>query len=681
MAGQTAHRRADIQGLRALAVLLVVLYHADLGFSGGFIGVDVFFVISGFVITGLLLRELGATTTLALGTFYLRRIRRIVPALGLMVVVVAVLAVLAAPVGVQPIAARTGAAASVFVGNFYLYATPNGYFALDAALNPFLHTWSLAVEEQFYLVFPLILLGAWRVGRRTGRERRWAAAALLLTAVASFALSVAMVDGHAVLPGINDPRTFAFFSSLTRAWEFAAGALLALAAHRLPAWNATTARLVGLFGGIAVLGPALVYDDLTPFPGVNALPPVLGSVLLLAAGITGTVGVNRLLSIRPAVFIGDISYSWYLWHWPAIVFARAMWPGAATGVVAATISILPAWLSYRFVENPIRRSDRLTRSGTVLLGAGTMVAGIIACGGLLLGHRWIIGTDGYASVQQALRTHRACPIRGEGKRALSAGDPEQAVRCVWPAEDARGTVALVGDSNAGHIIEPVVTSARSLGYRVDRATSNGCPFVDVTMVVEGTRRNDCRRFYEQSVRLIERRRPDLVVIGSTTTRYLEEKQFGLIVGSDGPTARTPAAKAVAWERAMHRTVRRLDALGIPSLVVHPVPKFPGWDLRGCAAGRVAIDEFTCGRSETRRHAQQRGATALAAERQAIADVPLASGLSLDARLCSPTRCSTDRGRTWIYHDGDHLSIDGAESLTPLFERRFARQLGDGRSAQ
>ena len=306
-----------------------------------------------------------------------------------------------------------------------------------------------------------------------------------------------------------------------------------------------------------------------------------------------------MLALRPAVFIGDISYSWYLWHWPFVVFARATWPGSVSAPVAALLSLVPAWLSYRYVENPIRRSQRLTTRGTLVMGAATIMAGVLACGVLVVGNRWVTGSNGYGSIQRALRTHRGCPVRGEGRKLLVAGDPEVASRCTWPLDDASGTIALLGDSNAGHISEPVVKAARTLDREVYRATSNGCPFVDVTMVVLGDRRGDCRQFYEKSMRIIERMRPDLVVIGSTTTRYIDEKQFGLVVGRAGPTATSPDAKLGAWRRGLHRTVTRLADAGIATLVVHPVPKFPGWDLRGCAAGRVALAQFTCGRSTAR----------------------------------------------------------------------------------
>lgn len=376
--------------------------------------------------------------------------------------------------------------------------------------------------------------------------------------------------------------------------------------------------------------------------------------------------MSRALSTKPAVFIGDISYSWYLWHWPLIVYARALWPSSATAPIAAAVSIIPAYLSYRFIENPIRHNDRLAPRGTVMIGAAGVLVGILACGGLALGHHWVIGTDGYRSVQKALRTHRVCPVRGQGRASAQVGDPEVAVRCTWPAAVSTGTVALLGDSNAGHLSEAVVHASLALNHDVYTAVSNGCPFVDVTMVVRGDRRTDCRRFYEESMRVVEAHRPAMVVIGSTTTRYIREEQFGISVGTSKAVAHSPAAKLAAWQAGLHRTVARLSADRIHVVVVEPIPKYPGWDLRACAAGRIALSQFTCGRSTSRADAITERASALAAERHAIRGVDGVSGISLLPQLCTRATCATDFRSVWVYHDGDHLSVAGSDLLTPRF---------------
>ena len=676
--GGHTKRRRDIQGLRAVAVLLVVLFHADLGFSGGFVGVDVFFVISGFVITAMLLPELGGTGSLKLGHFYLRRIRRLVPALALLVVVIALVGILAAPVGIQQIAARTGGAASVFLGNAYLYLVPDGYFAASSDLNPFLHTWSLAVEEQFYLVFPLLLLGAWKLGARRGRSTAVAVATLIVVGTASLALAVLMLDGH-TLPGISEPKAFAFFSSITRAWEFAAGSLLAFAAARVSIAPPLATRVAGWLGIALVVGVALRYDEQTLFPGLAAIPPVLGTVLILGAGIgrpatdstADRTGVGRWLSLPPVVFLGDISYSWYLWHWPLIVYARAVWPGSFSAPLAAVISLLPAWLSFRLVENPIRFNTTAAPRRTIALGITAITLALVACGALVIGNRAVQQSQGYRSVQVALRGHRACPQRATNRVDLLPTDPKLAVRCTWDAPNALGVVALLGDSNAGHIVEPVVKAARAEDRSAYVAISNGCPFVDVTVIELREPRTDCGAFYRSSLRIIEQTRPALVVIGSSTTRYLGEPEFTLRSGDAGPTAVTSDEKARVWEQGMHRTVTRLARSDIPTLVIHPVPKYPGWDLRGCAAGRVVASEFTCGRAMSLATAMRSGKSSKAAQLAAIRGVGNVRSVGFLPELCTPRKCATSLGTTWLYQDGDHLSVKGSLRLAAKFERIFA----------
>ena len=278
-------RRADIQGLRGIAVLLVVLYHGGFHVPGGFTGVDVFFVISGFVISGLLLRELHGSGSIRLLHFYARRIRRLLPALATMVVLVAVVGVLASPVDGQVIGAHTGMAASLFAANAYLYRLGTGYFDVRTTHDFFLHTWTLGVEEQFYLVFPALLLLSWRVGRGSVR-----AAWLVIAAVtgASFFLAMTLADAG----GLSSQARFAFYGSPARAWEFGAGVLLALGARRVASFGRSFLGTIGVAGLLAVLGGALLLHGTNSFIGWRMLVPVMGSLALIAAGLDGVTPVT-----------------------------------------------------------------------------------------------------------------------------------------------------------------------------------------------------------------------------------------------------------------------------------------------------------------------------------------------------------------------------------------------------
>jgi peptidoglycan/LPS O-acetylase OafA/YrhL len=285
-------RRADIQGLRAVAVLLVVAFHAGLPVPGGFIGVDVFFVISGFVITELILRSLDTPGGFRFRTFYARRLKRLLPALALMVAVVLALSiVLLSPLGAQQTAAATGLGAVFFVANFVIYSLTGDYFDAPAETNPLLHTWSLSVEEQFYFIFPaLMVLAWWLAHRRRSGGRRMSFILLSGLAVLSFLLCVAMSFGWSGLRAIERPAEWAFYSSLTRAWEFAVGALLAMA---LTSARMRTTRLPGqalsVMGALLLIISAFAITGSSTFPGFIVAVPVLGTLLVIAGGSAGGV--------------------------------------------------------------------------------------------------------------------------------------------------------------------------------------------------------------------------------------------------------------------------------------------------------------------------------------------------------------------------------------------------------
>ena len=290
--------RNDIQGIRAIAVALVVVYHAGVVLPGGFIGVDVFFVVSGFVITRMLLKEFDAQGKINFRNFYLRRIRRLLPALGLMLAVTLLLSAFLAAIAAQPIAARTGASASLFNANTYLHHVGGGgggYFGLNAEANPFLHTWSLAVEEQFYLVFPALLAIAWAIATRfRANHRIFLGVFLSAIGILSFAIS------HTMTFNGGKSASFAFYYAPTRAWEFAAGAILALGAVTLSRINTFNAYLLSELGLAFLAWGAWGFDKRTPFPGNAALVPVVGTMFLIAAGESQSRNfITSFLGSRP----------------------------------------------------------------------------------------------------------------------------------------------------------------------------------------------------------------------------------------------------------------------------------------------------------------------------------------------------------------------------------------------
>ncbi len=526
LAVKTERRRADIQGLRALAIVLVVSYHAGIGVHGGFTGVDVFFVISGFVITSLLLRDLVAHRTIRFAHFYRRRALRLLPALGLMVAIVALLGILLAPIDALHIGALTGLASVFFAANAYLYLQGADYFVAAVAHDPFLHLWTLAVEEQFYLVFPVILLVGWRLARRRG-----ATAVIAVVAGMSFLLSLELSRGH-LFAVQHRPQQFAFYGSPTRAWEFAAGALIALAGTApVPRPVAEAATAAGL--GLVVLG-AFVITSTTGFPGTAALLPVVGTALVIATGSESLLA-RRLLGNRPATWIGDRSYGWYLWHWPAIVYAHALWPLAGwVPAAAALAALLPAALSFTYIENPIRRRRTLkgTRVSTIAIGAS--VIGAIASG-LMLGATHALSRTGpgadwaRASVQHVDR-QRGC----ESSAPL---DASKVSACTWAVPHPHGRIVLIGDSTASAVSEAVVAAGNRAGFDVTVSTYLGCPFVALRVYGSTAPPAVCDETDRVGLRTIRALRPALVFVVNRTDHY-----------TNGPMGLGQSGRAISYER-------------------------------------------------------------------------------------------------------------------------------------
>jgi peptidoglycan/LPS O-acetylase OafA/YrhL len=614
MSASAAYRR-DIDGLRSLAILPVLLYHAHVrGFSGGYVGVDIFFVISGFLITGIIAREIDAGE-FSLVRFYERRARRIMPALLVMMAfVLAAASWLYLPgdfEGVPPSALM----ALLFLSNVWFFFN-TGYFAGGAETMPLLHCWSLAVEEQFYIGFPVLL---WLIARYAPR---WRVAAIAAVAAVSLGWAWAtQADGDG----------FAFYLLPPRAWELFAGALLAVGA--VPELRGRIAReAASLLGLLAIGGSVLLYDDRTVFPGLAAIPPVLGCVLLIHCA-PGTM-VGRLLSLRLPVAIGLVSYSLYLWHWPVIVFTEialdAPISGAVQiGVIAASFAL--AWASWRFVERPFRSPARFNRRQIFIAsGAGMAVLGAIAAVMIPLGG-WA-GRFAPEVARLAAAKNDFSPNRAACMALVVGGDRPE---CTLGA-DAAPSALLWGDS---HGVELAWELGKEMGARGDalmQRTRGSCPPVIGYAVASDP---GCAQF---NAEVLER----IKAAPSIRTVYLA-----------GFWASSQYRDRAGMAGQIEATIAALQAAGRKVTLIAPVPGQPFNVPRRLARAAAYGDDVQAATSASYRE-ESRWITSLFPRWQA-------RGVT----ILDPAKALVDGGTTRIvaggvplYFDSHHLSIAGAKAV-------------------
>jgi peptidoglycan/LPS O-acetylase OafA/YrhL len=462
----TEHR-GDIDGLRAIAVALVVLFH--LGFQwvrGGYVGVDIFFVISGYLIVGQIARELDAGT-FSIARFYQRRMRRIFPALFVTVGVALALGFPLLPPGDYVIAAESARYAVIALSNFY-FLFNTGYFDAQADLMPLLHTWSLGVEEQFYLVSPALLLGVYFL---IGRNRRWVVSTLLVATVFSFAANMTLIGA--------DPKAV-FYMPYTRAWEFCAGALFSLVTVKRIEASKAISEAAAVIGIMLIASAAFLFDIHTPFPGLAAALPVIGAALLIAP-FQNPGQLRYWLAKQPFRWIGDISYSLYLWHWPTITLYRhynldrdITTPQAA----ALLIVIVPiSWMSWRYIESPFRK---YTEPAWRSIGKGIATASI-----LFLASVGIIVSGGFpgrmpasAEPYESLRvmTGWTCPQ----DREILGLDHVCILGADWDRAKAHGF--LIGDSHAEHFAPLLDIAARQAGISLIHTYWDCMPLIGTTSI-------------------------------------------------------------------------------------------------------------------------------------------------------------------------------------------------------
>ncbi|HEV7976494.1 acyltransferase family protein [Amycolatopsis sp.] len=537
---RTAPRR-DIQGLRALAVGLVVVYHLRPGFlPGGFVGVDVFFVISGFLIIGTLTGEIRRTGTLKLLDFYARRIRRLLPASSVVLLATVAATLLLMPISRQPSIFSEILTSALNVQNWTLAWSSTDYAHATASASPVQHFWSLSVEEQFYLVIPLVLLlSARQATRRMSSAPHFAFAAVWLVTVVSFVFSVLYANHHGA----------AYFITPTRMWELGLGGLVAIVFHRLRPGRGL--RLLLGWGGLAaVLLSAMTFSTDLAFPGWIALLPTLGTVGLLVAGVPGRRNADhetvRVLGRQPLHYLGDISYSLYLWHWPVIVLLLEVTQRAeldwAQVLFAVVLSFVLAAASKHLVEDPFRRRRAAgrRRRGTYLLGAA-----LVALPALVIVAPWQTAQaqlDALAGAAVLNSAHPGAmaldPVDPRPARAGAALVPDPAVAaadlpladrpscntydiaelpvagqaCTYGSPAAPKTMVLVGDSHAAQFSTVLAEYVgRNPDWRAKIMVRNGCPFNDVSPSIGGNQLSSCTEQNRAELAGILATRPDLVI--------------------------------------------------------------------------------------------------------------------------------------------------------------------------
>lgn len=621
------HYRREIDGLRAVAVVPVVLHHAGAPiFAGGFVGVDVFFVISGFLITSIILseREEGRYSILR---FYERRARRILPALFMVLTASAALAWLFLVPGDMRDFTRSLRYVLIFYSNHFFYRQ-TGYFATEAELQPLLHTWSLAVEEQYYLVIPLILAFL--------RPRKALVTALFGLLILSLVWSQYLIT--------TDPAA-AFFRTTSRFWELLMGSLLAILLRRTPQAPPGNADLLAAAGLILIMGAVFAFDENTPFPGANALVPTLGTALVLAYA-TQQTRVGSLLSTPLLVGLGLISYSLYLWHQPLLVFARFASGATVHPLVppgAVTLSVALAYLTWRFVETPFRRPATVGRPALVAFSASFLVV-LLAFG---FGGRV---TDGYAfrSPKAEELAERMQLDMGLGKECSNA-DTFQPQCMKGDAPD----ILVWGDSYAAHLMAGLLKSVPNLG--VIQMTKHGCgPIFDVAPigVMKGNgwldeciARNDLvldlLRAYP-SVKYVVVSSPFMTYFSDSVQVYLRDG--AVRKGSD-----------VSLELFM-LTLAKLRSAGVIPIVVSPPPK-NGQDVGRCAA---RLEFF--GRDRRGCDFELRSSTAASAEfrrMRALLDDGGYKSIDLSEAICSHGVCRPNIDGTILYSDNGHLTREGS----------------------
>jgi peptidoglycan/LPS O-acetylase OafA/YrhL len=604
-------RILQIQGLRALAALLVTIFHARL-VPGGFIGVDIFYVISGYLITGLILREIENTGTLNLQSFYQRRIKRLLPTSVFVLFVTAIVGMFVLPAITRDALGRDLFAAATYISNYLFAWWQNDYQNLNATPSPFIHYWSLAVEEQFYVVWPIFILFLSRYGKR----------AVLYGVALSSALSL--------LLSIYQTQTspiWAFYSLPTRAWELGVGALLLFVPENI--WKNRFIPWLGL-AGIAIA--AFNFDENTAFPGINAVLPVVATALLIGSISIWPRFFNDLSNNRISQWLGAISYPLYLWHWPALVL-----PSSALGrplrarerIFCILLTIILAHFTSKYIEQPIRHK-KIEGKKIYLFFAATTAASLVA--GLII-------TSTASSMISVKGTNYKFNLVDVMEKPAVYGDnchsnygETESGECTYGDLTSKTTLVLYGDSHAAQWFPALEELANERGFKLVSLTKSACPSVDVPRADQGAFKNvHCEKWRDNSINRIKKLRPAAVIMSSF--QYFTP-----------PSGYSDANKW--WKDGQ---VRLLDALRGSSehlIYISDTPR-PKRDIPNCLASR---DSHSCDSTE----------------KTIVKIIPGFEKIDPTPWLCS-NYCPAIQNGYVVYRDASHISVAAALALKPQLE--------------
>ncbi len=643
--------RADIECLRGVAVLSVVLFHAWPGLlPGGYVGVDIFFVISGFLITGILLRDLNATGRIDLLEFWARRTRRILPAACLVLVATSAVAALTiSPVDFRDLYRDVGAAA-LYVLNWRLAARSVDYLAEGEPPSLVLHYWSLSIEEQFYILFPLLLLSAAWIGRRVSQSRpdqRWPVLTIALLWLASFAWCL-------YLTAADQP--LAFFHTGARAWQLMTGGLVAASCELAAAKNESLRRLIALVGMALITAALAMLSADTIYPGWVALVPTLGAAAIIFAAREPHLERSALATapLQALAFAGRYSYAWYLWHWPVLTLG-AIWlpverPAQRMALIA--ISFALAVITQELIENPIRFRPALVRSRLLSLGIGTLMSStaLVAAAGVA----WL-GTNAQIELPDGRRLSLD-ELKDDNPRSYRDGchlsfKGTAHAPCAYGKVDGTRAIVLLGDSHAAQFLPGLDKAAADAGLRLLSRTKSTCPPFDIGVRDIKRRRvyDDCHAWRAAVWKEIEDLKPSAVFLASYYDYYLTADVMEL--------PGTPDEIATRFQHAIGVTVGKLTEAADRVYVLKDTPHFASTPIRCLGHGGASLTLPGCHWPLDR----QSGSFAPVLPPGSKGEV-----IDLNGAICPNGLCRVVANGSIVMRDTHHLTASFAATLAPVF---------------